>query len=155
MKTTPIHPFRFILTLFIVVTSLSLSSTTLFAQADTDVTKIENSIKKNGKYALLVQKTNHLKAAIKTGENFKAQSAKIQFQIVVCGELVKEISNDESLKTLISEANSKGIKILACGLSIKQFQVDTTLLPTVMPITENGLIYMFGLQENGFVTIEL
>ena len=126
------------------------------AQSAAQIQKTEQSIKKKGKYALLVMKTQHLKAAIMTGQGFKATSPKIDFQIVACGELVKEIAADSALQNLISQAvNKDRLKIVICGISIKQFKVDKTTLPAETPVSENGLIYMFGLQEQGYKTIIL
>lgn len=128
----------------------------LNAQTSEEIQKTEQSIRKNGKYALLVMKAPHLKAAVKTGIEFKTKSRKIDFQIVACGALVKEIAYDKELQSLIKNAVTRqGLKILVCGLSIEQFKVDKTLLPKETPVTENGLIYMFGLQENGYNSIIL
>ena len=52
----------------------------------------EDAIRSDGKYALLVSNTQHLDAAITTGRNFKARSQSIDFQIVACGPVVKEIA---------------------------------------------------------------
>jgi intracellular sulfur oxidation DsrE/DsrF family protein len=135
---------------------MTFGATNLNAQTAENIQKTEQSIRKNGKYALLVMKAQHLKAAIQTGIEFKAKSKKIDFQILTCGELVKEISLDGELQNLIKNAvNQHGLKILVCGLSIKQFKVDKTLLPKETPATENGLLYMLGLQEQGYKTVIL
>lgn len=141
----------------IIIFSLSLVVTSnANAQTVESIQKTENSIRKNGKYALLVMKAQHLKAAIQTGIEFKTKSKKIDFQIITCGELVKEISQNPELQKLIEDAvNQYGLKILICGLSIEQFKVDKNLLPKETPVTENGLIYMFGLQENSYKAIVL
>jgi putative oxidoreductase len=128
----------------------------LNAQTAESVQKTEQSIRKNGKYALLVMKALHLKTAINTGIEFKANSKKIDFQIIVCGELVKEISQDAALQSVIKNAVTQhGLKVLVCGLSIEQLKVDKTLLPSEIKVTRNGLIYMFGLQEKNYKSIVL
>lgn len=128
----------------------------LNAQTAESIQKTEQSIRKNGKYALLVMKALHLKTAVITGIEFKAKSEKIDFQIIVCGELVKEISQDKELQSLIKNAVTQhGLKVLACGLSIEQLKVDKTLLPKEISVTKNGLIYMFGLQEKNYKSIVL
>ncbi len=131
---------------------LSLSN----AQTAEAVRETEHAIRKDGKYAMLVQKAQHLKAGIKTGIVFKSESEEIDFQIVACGMLVKEISEDAELQELIQNSVADhGLKTLVCGLSIQQFGVDKTRLPDETPITDNGLIYMFGLQELGYRSITL
>ncbi|MFO7825677.1 MAG: DsrE family protein [Cyclobacterium sp.] len=139
---------------FIALLTLSLSLSN--AQTAEAIRETEQAIRKDGKYAMLVMKAQHLKAGIKTGIAFKSESEKIDFQIVACGMLVKEISEDAELQSLIKNTVSDhGLKILVCGLSIQQFGVDKTLLPDETPITDNGLIYMFGLQELGYRSITL
>ena len=70
--------------------------------------------------------------------------------------ILKRIQNLEILNKInITGVNQHGLKILICGLSIEQFKVDKNLLPKETPVTENGLIYMFGLQENGYKAIVL
>lgn len=140
----------------IFIIGLLLSVTSLRAQTAADIQKTEQAIQQDGKYALLVMKVQHLKAAILTGEDFKKRSPETDFQIVACGELVKQIAEDDALKKLVKEAvSTNGIKILVCGLSLQQFSVDAALLPAETPVTQNGLIYMFGLQESGYKTITL
>lgn len=140
----------------ILMTLSTIAAQNAFAQSRTQIQKTEQSIKKDGKYALLVMKAQHLKAALMTGIAFKSYSPDIDFQIVTCGELVKEIAQDSALQQLIVAAvRNNGLKVLTCGLSIQQFSVDQSLLPKETPVTENGLVYMFGLQEQGFKTIIL
>lgn len=140
--------------LFIALSILGANAAS--AQTAEDIRRTEQSIQKRGKYALLVMKAQHLKAAILTGFELKSKNAEIDFQIVACGELVKQISTDKTLKDIAQEAvNKNGLKILVCGLSIQQFEVDKTLLPEETPVTDNGLIYLFGLQEQGYKTVIL
>lgn len=141
----------------ILIVVLLLSGTTqLNAQTKESIQITENSIEKKGRYAMLVMKAQHLQAAIKTGISLKSKSAKIDFQLLVCGELVKEISLNKDLQNQINDAvKTQGIKVLVCGLSIQQFKIDATLLPDGMALTVNGLIYMFGLQEQGYNTLIL
>lgn len=142
--------------IILMVALMTFGAENLNAQTAENIQKTEQSIRKNGKYALLVMKVQHLKVAIQTGIELKAKSKKIDFQIVTCGELVKEISIDEELQTLIKNAvNQHGLKILVCGLSIKQFEIDKILLPKETPATENGLLYMLGLQEQNYKTVIL
>jgi len=124
------------------------------AQTAKEINQVEQSIKGNGKYALLVMNPKHLKVAILTGERFKNKSKKIDFQIVTCGEVVKEISANEELKKIVVEAVQKyGLKIVVCGLTVKQLNIDNALLPAETPIVDNGIVYMFGLEELGYKSI--
>ncbi|MCH7400459.1 hypothetical protein ACFOUP_10710 [Belliella kenyensis] len=142
--------------IIIILVLVAISTSTVQSQTTQEIQKTEQSIKKNGKYASLVMRNQHLEAAILTGKSFKNKSKKIDFQIVVCGELVKEIIQDTALQSLIEEGvNQHGLKVLICGLSINRLNLDKEKLPQSVTITENGLIYMFGLQEQGFKTVIL
>ena len=135
---------------------MTFGAGTLNAQTAESVQKTEQSIRKNGKYALMVMKAQHLKTAVNTGIEFKTISKKIDFQIIACGELVKEISQDAALQSVIKNAVTQhGLKVLVCGLSIEQFKVDKTLFAKEISVTKNGLIYMFGLQEKNYKSIIL
>lgn len=142
--------------LILFVALMTFGAGNLQAQTAESIQKTEQSIRKNGKYALIVMKALHLKTAVNTGIEFKAKSEKIDFQIIVCGELVKEISQDAALQSIIKNAVTQhGLKVLVCGLSVEQLKVDKTLLPNEIKITRNGLIYMFGLQEKNYKSIVL
>ena len=68
-----------------------------------------------------------MKAAIQTGMEYKTKSEKIDFQIVICGKVMQEITtNQEILSQIQSAINQKHLKILACGLTMKKlsFEID-------------------------------
>ena len=136
------------------VLTASLFTDTLSAQELT-VTQVENSINKEGKYGMLVRNAEHLKASVKTGLELIKENPKIEFQIVICGVLVKDLAGDTQLRQLMQTAKNGGVNILACGLSMKKFSITELDLPPTVEVTENGLLYIFGLQENGYKTITL
>jgi putative oxidoreductase len=140
--------------IMILLFSFIMGTENASAQTAKKINQVEQSIKSNGKYALLVMNPKHLKVAILTGERFKNKSKKIDFQIVTCGEVVKEISANEELKKSVVEAVQKyGLKIVVCGLTVKQLNIDKALLPPETPIVDNGIVYMFGLEELGYKSI--
>lgn len=140
----------------IIIALSCITTQNAFAQSRTQIQKTEQSIKKGGKYALLVMKAQHLKAALMTGIAFKFNSPDIDFQIVTCGELVKEIGQDKALQQLIVAAvRNNGLKVLTCGLSIQQFSVDqSTVAQGNTSNREWARLYVW-LQEQGFKTIIL
>jgi intracellular sulfur oxidation DsrE/DsrF family protein len=140
--------------IMILLFSFIMGTENASAQTAKKINQVEQSIKSNGKYALLVMNPKHLNVAILTGERFKNKSKKIDFQIVTCGEVVKEISANEELKKSVVEAVQKyGLKIVVCGLTVKQLNIDKALLPPETPIVDNGIVYMFGLEELGYKSI--
>lgn len=116
----------------------------------------EQAIKADGKYAVLVSTAQHLDAAITTGRSMRARSQAIQFQIVACGQVVKEIATSAAVADSVRQAvRGDGIAVVVCGMSVNQLKVVPAALPPEAPTTENGLVYLFGLQEQGFETIAL
>lgn len=116
----------------------------------------EQAIKADGKYAVLVSTAQHLDAAITTGRSMHARSRAIQFQIVARGQVVKEIATSAAVADSVRQAvRGDGIAVVVCGMSVNQLKVDPAALPPEAPTTENGLVYPFGLQEQGFETIAL
>lgn len=145
---------KYITTLLLI--SFVMGTINISAQTSKEINQVEQRIKSNGKYALLVMNPKHFKVAIMTGEMFKNKSKNIDFQIVTCGEVVKEISTNEELKkTVIEAVKNYGLKIVVCGLTVKQLNIDKTLLPTETPIVNNGIVYMFGLEELGYKSISI
>ena len=129
----------------------TLGTQLLPAQELPTVQHVENSVKKKGKYAMMVMNPKHLTAALLTGRQLQQQSPRIKFQIIACGGLVKELSENKELKMAVAEASKiTGHQVVICGLSISQFQVNRADLPPEAIITENALLYSFGLQEMGY-----
>jgi len=120
-----------------------------------DVAQIENAIKNDGKYALMVQKSNHLMAAIMTGEGFKNKSADIQFEVVLIGKVVKELATNEELQPFVEKAEKLGIRIVVCEFAMNKLGVEKSDYHPSVLTTSNGFTYFFGLQENGFKIISL
>ena len=51
--------------------------------------------------------------------------------------------------------NNDGLKVVVCGMTVAQLKVDPALIPSATPTTDNGLVYLFGLREQGYQTIAL
>ena len=133
-----------------------LGAQVLHAQSVPTVQKVENSLRKNGRYAMMVMNVQHFNAALLTGKALHQRSPKIRFQIIACGSLVKELAENSELKKEVAKATQQsGHQVVICGLSIKQFNVNTADLPTEAVITDNALLYSFGLQEMGYKTLIL
>lgn len=142
------------LTVILLSVMASLFTIQLSAQELT-VAEVENSIKADGKYAILVRNAEHLQASVKTAAGLIKDNPGLQFKIVVCGPLVKDVAGDAATRGLMDSAEKEGVTVLACGISMKKFNIAAADLPRSAQVTENGLLYIFGLQENGFKTITL
>ncbi len=130
---------------------LTLGTQLSQAQKLPTVKEVGNSLKNKGKYAMMVMNSKHLSAALLTGRQLQQRSPQIKFQVIACGSLVKELADNADLKqTVATAAEMSGHQVVICGLSIKQFNVNTANLPKEAVITDNALLYSFGLQELGY-----
>ncbi|MDO6808869.1 hypothetical protein Q4603_09615 [Zobellia galactanivorans] len=142
---------------FLIIALFALSLTTsvsVNAQVQS-VQEIENSTKNDGKYALLVQNSNHFMASVMTGEEYKNKSKAIQFEIVLIGKVVKDLATNKELAPLVEKAQKLGIRIVVCEFAMNKLGVKKSDYPSYVETTSNGFTYFFGLQENGFKTIGL
>lgn len=117
--------------------------------------EVENQIKADGKYAILVRQGKHFKASVMTAMEMTAKHSEIQFEIVLLGESVKELATDPELLPFVNQCQTAGVKIIICGFAMKQLEVEPSELPNYVEITPNGFTFIFGLQEMGFKTITL
>lgn len=143
---------QFFMILFLFVGSVMYTPAT--AQS-LSVEAIENSVKKDGKYALLVTNARHFQAAVMTGEELKTAHPKLQFEIVLIGPGVKDLATDEDLKSFVETSEKLGIRIVVCEFAMKHFGISKSQYHSSIKTTPDGFIYMFGLQENGFKAITL
>ncbi|SFJ76087.1 DsrE family protein [Myroides guanonis] len=116
---------------------------------------LEYPIQKEGKYALLVDKASYLMGAINSGISFKEQSSQIKYEIVLIGPVVKELLTNQELIPLIEKATSYDIKIVVCESAMKKHNLHHQDFHPSIYFTPNGFQYLWGLQDDGFKTIEL
>lgn len=114
----------------------------------------ENAIRPDGKYALVVTDARKLDVAVMTGRDFKAKSPAIDFQIVMYGEVVRDIATDPAVKDAARRAvNNDGLKLVACNISVERMGIEPGMLPPEVPTTGNALQYVLGLQDQGYKTM--
>lgn len=94
-------------------------------------------------------------ASVMTGEQYKAKSKSIQFEIILIGPIVKDLAEKEALKPFIEKAKNSGIKIVVCEFAMEKLGVKKSQYPSSVLTTPNGFTYIFGLQELGFKSITL
>lgn len=142
----------------IIIIALFLLGITLFNDVKAQnltTSQVENAIKKDGKYALLVQNSKHFMVSVMTGEEYKTENPDIQFEIVLIGEVVKDLAEKEDLKPFIEKAQKTGVKIVVCEFAMNKLGVKKSQYKPSILTTPNGFTYLFGLQELGFKTITL
>ncbi len=108
-------------------------------------------------YVVLTRKVPQLKPIILAAEELAKQDGEKfgDFQVVVCGKAVQDLTNQEIMKDFIEKAGKAGVTINACGFSLKKFSVDRSKLPEALRVVENGILHNFELQKKGYLSIEL
>ena len=102
---------QFLMIVFVFVGSVLYTP----AQAQSlSVSDVENAVKKDGKYAILVPNARYFQAAVMTGKTLKTNNPKMDFEIVVISAVAKDLATDESLKSFIEISEKVGVRIVVC-----------------------------------------
>jgi intracellular sulfur oxidation DsrE/DsrF family protein len=139
----------------LVLTVIMFGSYFASAQTTEAIANIEKSIKADGKYAILAGNYKHFEGSVRTGLRMRNGNPDLQFQIVLIGMVVKEITTDAHLLSLVEDCKTAGIEIVICQNAMKALNVSKSDLHPYIETTSSGFLYMFGLQENGFKVITL
>jgi len=121
----------------------------------TATTRAQETKKNN--YVVLTKKIPQLQPILLTAETLKKEddNAFGDFQVIICGKTVNQLSNKELMDKFIEKAKTINVKIVVCGLSLKKFKIDKSIVPKSIEVVKNGLLYDFRLQEKGYLSIEL
>ncbi len=119
------------------------------------VESVEKAVKADGKYAILVQNPMHLMASVMTGAEYKSKDKAVQFEIVLIGQVVKDLAENKELESTIQSAEKSGIRLVVCEFAMNKLGVKKSQYHPSIYTTPNGFTYLFGLQELGFKTITL
>lgn len=108
-------------------------------------------------YVVLTRQVPQLKPILLAAEELAVQDGDKfgDFQVVVCGKTVQELTNKETMREFIDKTEKAGVIINACGFSLKKFGVDRSKLPESLRVVENGILHNFELQKKGYLSIEL
>lgn len=101
----------------------------------------------------MVGNIEHFKAAILTADQLQKNSSSIMIEIIVVGELVKDIAEDTTLLEYINKAEALGVKLTACKVAMASNKVPKNKLDKRVTIIRNGWIHMFELKDKGYNTI--
>lgn len=111
--------------------------------------------KKN--YIILTKKVPQLKPISLASEEMKVEDSKDygEFHIVYCGKEIAQLTDKELMKPYLEMLDKGGVKLIACGFSLKKFGVDPKDLPKGIGIVDNGIAYSLKLKKKGFYGMEL
>ncbi|EAQ50514.1 MULTISPECIES: sulfur reduction protein DsrE [Flavobacteriaceae] len=127
---------------------------TLFSINKTQAQQMDND---TNNYVVLTKKVPQLQPIILTAEALKAEEGDAfgDFQVIICGKEIGDITNVEKMGNFIEKAEKAGVHIIACGFSLKKFKVDKTKVPKKIEVVDNGILYNFQLQKKGYKSISL
>ncbi|MFD2519189.1 sulfur reduction protein DsrE [Salinimicrobium flavum] len=139
---------------------LTIFSTNAQTHSEKEHSEKEHSEKEHSEkinYVVLTRQVPQLKPILLAAEELAKQDGKNfgDFQVVVCGKTVQELTNEEAMKVFLEQAEEAGVTINACGFSLKKFGVDKTKLHPNIKVADNGILYNFELQKKGYLSIEL
>tara|TARA_R110002049_G_scaffold253340_1_gene428615 strand:+ start:1080 stop:1469 length:390 start_codon:yes stop_codon:yes gene_type:complete len=108
-------------------------------------------------YVVLTKKIPQLQPIILTAEALKAEEGNAygDFQVIICGKEIGDITDAEKIKGFIEKAEKAGIQLVACGFSLNKFKVDKTKVTKEIKVVENGILYNFQLQKKGYRSLSL
>lgn len=135
---------------------LILSSLALIFALITNPVNAQDHDHKND-YVVLTKKVDQLKPIILTAKSLKEEDGVNfgDYQAIVCGKDITQLTDKEKMKDFVQQAEETGVKLVACGFSMKKFGVDASDIPTEFKIVENGILYNFQLQKTGYYSLGL
>lgn len=107
------------------------------------------------KFAMLVQSVKSLRSAIMTASEIKQSNPKADFEIVIMGQMVQELSSDKDLQEAFKIAEQYGVQLLVCEYAMKVYGVRMDSINPYIKGTPNAHKYLFQLQERGYNVLSI
>lgn len=102
-------------------------------------------------FVILTSQFDQLEPILITAESL---SSKDNFQIVLYGKDVKQITEPEMEKYLIWAEKSEA-KFFVCQMSLDRLKIEKSELPSGIEIVDNAFLYSLQLQKKGYKTLNL
>lgn len=125
------------------IVALLLSSSFLFAQ------EVQGT-----NYVFVISKVNYLKAiddAIESSQNADLKIGDVK--VILCGESVKAFQGKNPL--LERALQNEKMSIIACGLSLDQMKIESSILPARVKLVRNGLLEAMILESKGYTKYDM
>lgn len=105
----------------------------------------------------LVQQPPQLKAALTTGEEALAGRGfpASEVEVLVCGPAIASLLAGDAMEPRLANAKKKGIRVVACGLTLAEKGIAPEKLSPSVGVVENGLVEALQRQREGFRSVEL
>lgn len=108
-------------------------------------------------YVVLTKKVQQLKPILIAADELAKEDGKHfgKFEIIICGQTVKELTDKKMMKDFISKAKEQKVDLVACGFSLNKFGVDRKDISPELRVVENGILYNLQLQKKGYINLSL
>ena len=107
---------------------------------------------------LLVRTEQHARAAFRTAGELRQRPAYdgVPIEVVVCGAGSRSlVASDPAAAGLVAGAERAGVRLLACGMSLSNLDIDPADLAAGVEVVPNGLLHAIDRQADGFLSVEL
>ncbi len=106
---------------------------------------------------MLVRRPQHIRASMQTVRDLRASDSlsTTPVEIVVCGQAVRDIQSEGPLADAISRISGEGVRVLACGMSLNNLDIDPSTLARDVTVVPNGLAHALKRQAAGYLSVEL
>ncbi len=160
LKGRPVSSyFSIVKILFVTVFVGFLAPSLFYAGASEAVIKKSDKKPVGQDIVILVQKRRHLEVAIETlrqGQSADQNPRVRNGAIIVCGkEAMSALTKNSQSEEKVKQGHQAGLKIIACGLSLKEAGLNRENLLNEIAVVENGLWEVIRLQSSGYVSVEL
>ncbi len=137
------------------ILSFVLMSANAQKSASRMATKNENPAAYN--YVVMTKKVDQLYPILLAAAHLAKEDKKQfgQFEVIICGKDIGEMTDEQKMEKHLKEAEMLGVNILACGFSLKKFDVNPEKIPGNVKIVENGILHNMELQKKGYLSLEL
>lgn len=108
-------------------------------------------------YVVLTKKVEQLKPILLSAEALKKEDGAQfgVFKVIVCGKNIADVTDLGKMEPHLEKAAELGVELIACGFSLKKFQVDADKVPDEMSMVDNGILYNLQLQKIGYKSLGL
>lgn len=108
-------------------------------------------------YVVLTKKVPQLKPILLAAEALAREDGHHfgKFEVIICGQTVKELTNQNIMQEYINRAKEQNVELVACGFSLNKFGVDRKNISPELKVVDNGILYNLQLQKKGYTSLSL
>lgn len=124
--------------------------------ADSSGLAAETVSRQKNNYVALTKQVPQLKAFAEAAAEMKKDDGENfgSFHVVFCGRNVEQLTDHKLMMPYIEQLQQTGAKLIACGFSLAQFNIDAEDLADGIEVVENGIAYSLKMKKEGAYSID-